>query len=49
MDSALDDPERALDLPGVVAVARSEGTGRNRRGPPWQLTSSEAASISAER
>jgi RNA-directed DNA polymerase len=49
MDSALDDPERALDLPGVVAVARSEGTGRNRRGPPGQLTSSEAASISAER
>lgn len=50
MDSArIKEPERALDLPGVVAVARSEGTVRNRRGPPWQLTSSEAASISAER
>ena len=43
------DPERALDLPGVVAAARSEGTVRNRRDPRWQLTSSEAASISAER
>ena len=50
MDSArIKEPERALDLPGVVAVARSEGTVRNRRGPPWQLTSSKAASISAER
>ena len=43
------DPERALDLPGVLAAARSEGTVRNRRGPPWWPTSGEAASISAER
>lgn len=30
-------------------MARSEGALRNRRGPRWQLTSSEAAGISAER
>lgn len=41
--------ERALDLPGVVAAARSEGETRNRRGPPRRPTSGEAERISAER
>ena len=42
-------PERALDLPGVVTAARSEGDARNRRGPPRQPTSGKATGISAER
>jgi len=44
-----DREERALDLPGGVAAARSEGAVRNRRGLARRLASSEAASIGAER
>ncbi len=43
------DPERALDLPGVGAAARSHGSMRNRRGPTRQPASGEAVRISAER
>src|SRR3990172_5732113 len=42
-------PERSLGLPGVVAVARSDRSTRNRRGPPSQPALGEAARISAER
>src|SRR3990172_849596 len=42
-------PERSLGLPGVVAVARSDRSTRNRRGPPSQPAFGEAARISAER
>lgn len=43
------EPERALELSGVVAAARSEGETRNRRGPPRRPTSGKAERISAER
>lgn len=43
------DPKRALGFPGVVAVARSDSSTRNRRDPSSQPTSGEAARISAER
>lgn len=47
-DIALD-PERAMDLSGVVAAARLHRSMRNRRDPSRRLTSSTAAVISAER
>jgi hypothetical protein len=43
------DPERTLDLPGVQAVARSQRSVWNRRGPTRQPASGEAVRISAER
>lgn len=42
-------PERVLGLSGVLAAARSDRSTRNRRGPPSQPASGEAARISAER
>ena len=47
-DNALD-PERAMDLSGVVAAARLYRSMWNRRGPSRRLTSSTAVAISAER
>jgi len=47
-DSVLD-PERALDLPGVWAAARSDRSVWNRRGPTRRPASGEAVRISAER
>jgi RNA-directed DNA polymerase len=41
--------ERALGFPGVLAVARREGTMRNRREPSRRSTSDAATGISAER
>src|SRR5438270_2085690 len=48
IDSALD-PERALDLSGVVAAARQQRSMWNRRDPSRRLTSSKSVAISAER
>jgi len=47
-DIALE-PERAMDLSGVVAAARLHRSMWNRRGPSRRLTSSRADAISAER
>ncbi len=43
------DPERAVALPGVWAVARGDSSMRNRRDPPRRPTSGRADGISAER
>ncbi len=48
-DSAREAPERALDLPGVVAAARQHRSMWNRRGPSRRPTSGQATHISAER
>ena len=45
MDIALV-PERAVELPGVLAVARGDSSMRNRRGPTRRPTSGEADRIS---
>ena len=47
-DNALD-PERAMDLSGVLAAARLHRSMWNRRDPSRRLTSSTAEAISAER
>jgi hypothetical protein len=47
-DSALD-PERELDLSGVVAAARQQRSMWNRRDPSRRLMSGKTVAISAER
>jgi hypothetical protein len=48
-DSARIEPERALDLPGVVAAARQHRSMWNRRDPSRRPTSGRSVAISAER